>query len=60
MLEIKILEAGADSAPLAVQRPPVTGDWINTKETINGKSSVIISQYFPRVEPEPEPEEAAE
>jgi len=54
MLEIKVLEAGADSAPLVVQRPPVSGDWINTKEIVDGVvKSEIISQYF---EPEPEPE----
>ena len=54
MFEIKVLSAGADSAPLAIQRPPVTGDWINTREIINGVvKSEIISQYF---EPEPEPE----
>ena len=54
MLEIEVLQAGADSAPLTVQRPPVSGDWINTKEIIDGVvKSEIISQYF---EPEPEPE----
>ena len=42
MSEVKVLEAGADSAPLAVQRPPVNGDWI---ETTDG-DSVIISQFF--------------
>ncbi len=47
MLEINVLEAGSESAPLAVQRQPVLGDWINTKEIVDGViKSEIISQYF--------------